>query len=311
VWRCAGHPQQTFASETALQSHLESEHGTEGLSQSDAHEIARLSYVRTADNRTVCPFCEAAGPFERGLANHMAFHMEQLACFALPRSWGSANDDDESGEGATSNGRKTDAALDEASGSSASVSLVSKTGSEHVECAVDDPTSQVQSRELWCEFVNLKGCSETFRLDDDASWIAHHADHLGGSYPSQLMCWFCDHPPFVANYFNSAEQNFAERMTHIKWHIEDDVGLNHRAMRADFHVVTHLYQNGLLDSDLYRRVMDYTDTPPPFRLPAQAGPSSVPADPNRPFVCDYEGCDKTYRRQCDLEYVFLVPFSRY
>jgi hypothetical protein len=43
---------------------------------------------------------------------------------------------------------------------------------------------------------------------------------------------------------------------------------------------------------------------------AQAGPSSAPADPNRPFVCDHEGCGKTYRRQCDLEYVLLVPFSR-
>jgi hypothetical protein len=46
----------------------------------------------------------------------------------------------------------------------------------------------------------------------------------------------------------------------------------------------------------------------PGNNPPQAGPSSAPTDPNRPFVCHYEGCHNSYRRQCDLEYV-LNPAS--
>ena len=45
------------------------------------------------DARTACPFCCLAGPFAQGLANHMAFHMEQLVCFAVPRDTGSGHDD--------------------------------------------------------------------------------------------------------------------------------------------------------------------------------------------------------------------------
>ncbi|KAK2015893.1 hypothetical protein LZ32DRAFT_525673 [Colletotrichum eremochloae] len=100
-------------SEDSLLQHLEAEHGAL-LGPAQIHEVAKLSYTTTVDQRSVCPFCQSAGPFIKGLANHMAYHMEQLACFAVPR--GSSVDDDMSSLGSNT---------DKAQGRMAAASLTS------------------------------------------------------------------------------------------------------------------------------------------------------------------------------------------
>ncbi|GKT45906.1 vegetative incompatibility protein HET-E-1 [Colletotrichum spaethianum] len=100
VWRCFGHLEPLFKSQDALQQHLEAEHD-DLLGPVQIQEIAKLSHTSTVEQRSVCPFCQSAGPFKKGLANHMAFHMEQLACFAVPRS--SGVDNDESSRGSNTN----------------------------------------------------------------------------------------------------------------------------------------------------------------------------------------------------------------
>ncbi|KAK1763391.1 hypothetical protein QBC33DRAFT_598613 [Phialemonium atrogriseum] len=100
VWRCFAHPEPLFTSQDSLERHLESEHGAV-LAQSQIREITKLSHTNTVDQRSMCPFCQTRGPFERGLSNHMAFHMEQLACFAVPRS--SSADEDVSSCGNNTN----------------------------------------------------------------------------------------------------------------------------------------------------------------------------------------------------------------
>jgi Tetratricopeptide repeat len=45
-----------------------------------------------ADEREVCPFCNLAGPFNKGLYNHIAFHQESLASFAAPRNLDAVED---------------------------------------------------------------------------------------------------------------------------------------------------------------------------------------------------------------------------
>jgi hypothetical protein len=127
---------------------------------------------------------------------------------------------------------------------------------------------------LWCEFARLKKCSVTFPLDDEAAWIQHHADHLRDIFPRQLMCWFCDHVPFVAQHPADGFANFEVRMQHVREHIFSDHRLTVRAMRRDLHMVTHLYRNGLLSAERYKAAMEYDETPVAYRLPGSQSSSS-------------------------------------
>lgn len=144
------------------------------------------------------------------------------------------------------------------------------------------PTTTTQtagSDHLWCEFSALLSCPATFRLDDEARWIDHHAAHLRDRFPRTLMCWFCDHVPFVAatssfssssinrNNNAAAAANFDLRMRHIRSHIFDDPRLTSEDTRPDFHVVQHLWEEGLLEEGAYRHAMAYDETPVNYRLP--------------------------------------------
>ncbi|KAM4063741.1 ankyrin repeats (3 copies) domain-containing protein [Hirsutella rhossiliensis] len=84
VWRCFEHI-YPFKSKGALKHHLEMEHRTLGKAQIQG--IVDLGQATVKDERTTCPFCLSKGPFQKDLANHMAHHMEKLACFAAPRNF--------------------------------------------------------------------------------------------------------------------------------------------------------------------------------------------------------------------------------
>ncbi|KAK3946398.1 hypothetical protein QBC46DRAFT_5262 [Diplogelasinospora grovesii] len=122
---------------------------------------------------------------------------------------------------------------------------------------------------LWCEFCALQNCNATFRGDDEESWIAHHEWHVGDRYPKELMCWFCDHIPFVARHNNERRDNFRLRMQHIRTHIFYDYQTRDD-MRPDFHMIEHLHKNRLIDDGLYRHAMRYDELPPELRLPGLA-----------------------------------------
>ncbi|KAK3387216.1 hypothetical protein B0H63DRAFT_153182 [Podospora didyma] len=119
---------------------------------------------------------------------------------------------------------------------------------------------------LWCEFCELKNCAQTFRGDDEAGWIAHHADHMGDNFPEQLMCWFCDHVPFVADRPTERRANFDLRMQHIRAHVFDEYQAAQQ-MRPDFFVVEHLHKHGRLDEDTFMHAMGYNELPEALRLP--------------------------------------------
>lgn len=142
---------------------------------------------------------------------------------------------------------------------------------------------------LWCEFSELQRCGATFRADDEAGWIAHHAAHLGGTFPRKLMCWFCDddhHAPFVvvkdrdcSTTAAEAEAearyaNFELRMRHVREHILGD-GRRRTPddVRPDFFVVEHLGRRGLLDEDTYRHAMAFSEMPDKYRLPGSGSGS--------------------------------------
>ena len=121
---------------------------------------------------------------------------------------------------------------------------------------------------LWCEFRDLKGCDATFRGDDEAAWIRHHAQHLKDRFPSELVCWFCDdHPHFIAGRTAERRSNFEDRMQHIREHIYSDY-MRENAMRPDFYLLNHMYKHGQLNQEMYEYAMAYTEVPEVLRLPA-------------------------------------------
>lgn len=122
---------------------------------------------------------------------------------------------------------------------------------------------------LWCEFSDLMGCEVIFALDDVPRWIEHHILHLHDTFPRQLMCWFCDrgHAPFVAQHPNHGYANFVDRMQHIRDHIFSDHRLTSDDMRPDFHLITHLYDIGVIDADTFYHAMSFSELPDRFRLP--------------------------------------------
>lgn len=103
VWRCFEHT-DLFLSQKALRHHLEIAHPE----FQDAHTsgLVDLGHATVRDERNVCPFCLFTGPFYKGLANHMAFHMEKLATFAVPRI--AEDGDDECSTRDISNGAQRD-----------------------------------------------------------------------------------------------------------------------------------------------------------------------------------------------------------
>ena len=82
VWQCFEHVDAIYPSPTELQNHLQAEHG-DRITQSQIQDLLAVSESSMMDKRSYCPICLFTGPFEKGLGNHIAFHLESFAVFAL------------------------------------------------------------------------------------------------------------------------------------------------------------------------------------------------------------------------------------
>ncbi|KAK0732585.1 hypothetical protein B0T21DRAFT_384829 [Apiosordaria backusii] len=154
---------------------------------------------------------------------------------------------------------------------------------QHAAPPVAAPASH-HAGDLWCEFSELKNCSVTFRLDDEASWIEHHVRHLRDKLPVQSNCWFCDDFRFVAESPGELYPRFYDRMQHIYSHIYDDRMTSHD-VRPDFHVVEHMYRQRLIPDQTYRIAMQFDELPPEYRIPGVPGaapPSSSSSSSRSP-----------------------------
>lgn len=149
VWRCFEH-NDLFKSSEALENHLGTAHRDLGNFQ--IQSMVDLGHASTIDDRTTCPFCLSDGPFQSSLANHMAFHMEKLAAFSVPRSMGV--DDEDQSRGTNSNSAQEAHSMD----SLRSVSLVfSSNGSLEAESGsrsgLGQESSLVQPQDLRTAFA--------------------------------------------------------------------------------------------------------------------------------------------------------------
>jgi ankyrin repeat protein len=81
-------------SKDGLQQHFVDCH--KGLDGQQIENLLDLAETTVADDRQTCPFCYSVGPFDKGFYNHVAFHQEQLATFAVPRNFAN-NEEADSG----------------------------------------------------------------------------------------------------------------------------------------------------------------------------------------------------------------------
>ncbi|KAJ3530535.1 hypothetical protein NM208_g9288 [Fusarium decemcellulare] len=84
VWRCKDHPHAIFESEEGLRGHFQKEH--EDLTEKSLDELLLISAFAHVDDRELCPICLRKPPFQKGLSNHIANHLERISLFSLPRN---------------------------------------------------------------------------------------------------------------------------------------------------------------------------------------------------------------------------------
>ncbi|KAI1132143.1 hypothetical protein F5Y10DRAFT_6087 [Nemania abortiva] len=116
---------------------------------------------------------------------------------------------------------------------------------------------------LPCEFVGYSNCEQRFALNEVDLWIEHIiSDHLQGSLPDKVICWFCDDYIFDSNRVGNRHLNFQQRMWHIRDHFWDG-GVGVHNMRPDYYFNEHLRRSRLIPDHVYHSVRRYTEVPQP------------------------------------------------
>lgn len=100
IWQCFDHADAQFASSAELQAHLRSQH-CEDVTETQIESLLDICDSSIADTRKRCPICLVKAPFQKGIDNHLAFHLETFATFSIPRSIFSG-EESESEAGSTS-----------------------------------------------------------------------------------------------------------------------------------------------------------------------------------------------------------------
>ncbi|KAK3397038.1 hypothetical protein B0T20DRAFT_357224, partial [Sordaria brevicollis] len=127
---------------------------------------------------------------------------------------------------------------------------------------------------LWCEFCGSLECPEEFNIGEEDFWIDHHLRHMNHHLPSKLVCWFCNDYEFTVDERASREkrqENFLNRMWHIREHIFDNPRLTWQSMRPDFYMARHLHSLHVISDEVYRDIVSYTEVPPSMRIPGTPG----------------------------------------
>jgi hypothetical protein len=153
-----------------------------------------------------------------------------------------------------------------------SVSMSNASSSTYMSSCFDMPTPQTSSTRaepppasapylqlslpsspLVCEFVRYTGCNATFDTNDEAGWIQHIATfHLGNTFPTLCVCWFCDREFRASSHSQSdIEACYQKRMHHIAKHFRR--GVTGRQIRPDFFFLDHVHNYGLIDEETFQR----------------------------------------------------------
>ncbi|KAL1957631.1 hypothetical protein VTO42DRAFT_5742 [Malbranchea cinnamomea] len=85
LWRCHEHQTSIYNSEELSKDHFCQGHKS-ALSEGQLQDLVDPAVKSCVNDRYICPICLSAGPFDSGLHNHLARHLERVAAFALPRN---------------------------------------------------------------------------------------------------------------------------------------------------------------------------------------------------------------------------------
>lgn len=97
MWRCFQHPSAIFISATAYQDHLRAAHSDEFEQRNDVLDVAE-TYLN--DERDTCPLCLQTVSPGQAFHHHLAYHLETMACFALPKGAQADEEDSQAGSNA-------------------------------------------------------------------------------------------------------------------------------------------------------------------------------------------------------------------
>lgn len=137
IWRCFNHVDAVFASSEELRNHFQSK--LHNFTKAQIKNLLDVCESSVKDTRTKCPIC-LEGPFEKGLENHLSFHLEKFATFSVPRGNFSG---DESEYRADCNSEKVQGLRSDISRESISLSFRSPSASTS-SCANKDPKDETR-----------------------------------------------------------------------------------------------------------------------------------------------------------------------
>ncbi|EON66503.1 hypothetical protein W97_05748 [Coniosporium apollinis CBS 100218] len=86
VWQCYQHTDAVFRFPELLADHLRAQHA-DRLTEDQIPDLVELAETSLQDERSTCPICLKNGPFVNGLQNHLAYDLQRIALFALPRGF--------------------------------------------------------------------------------------------------------------------------------------------------------------------------------------------------------------------------------
>ncbi|KAF2651383.1 hypothetical protein K491DRAFT_97807 [Lophiostoma macrostomum CBS 122681] len=104
AFRCPEHPTSVYHTTDGLRDHIRQVHA-DSVPEYQLESIVKVGETSTVDLREKCPICCVTADMEGGLKNHIANHLERLACFSLPNCV--ADDDSDGTSGAGTRGGST------------------------------------------------------------------------------------------------------------------------------------------------------------------------------------------------------------
>ncbi|KAI1148749.1 hypothetical protein F4825DRAFT_469884 [Nemania diffusa] len=138
-----------------------------------------------------------------------------------------------------------------------------RSADEKGENDVFEPGRVNLSPKLPCEFFGHDGCFQEFDITAVNDWIEHTLSiHLGGNPPHVCACWFCDDYVFRSRDYSDRRACFESRMWHIRNHMLEDGSTVHD-IRPDYYMLDHVYEHGLISTDVYNLSRTYSEVQQP------------------------------------------------
>jgi ankyrin repeat protein len=97
IWQCSVHPNEEYSSPQSYEEHIRQHHAD--IAESHLPVLVSMAESTSSKTTRACPICYYDESVPSKLQNHIAFHLESIASFALPRNRDHADGKSEGGAG--------------------------------------------------------------------------------------------------------------------------------------------------------------------------------------------------------------------